>query len=133
MQSCLIMDKMKIVSLNSRGLGNFIKRRKVFNFVKRKHHADVIFLQETHCTTKEENMWSAEFGNKILFANGTSNSKGVAIAIQNKRIVNSIEGVERDINGRYIIVNLKIEGYTYCLCNIYAPNEDKPFLVPRCI
>ena len=43
------------ISLNTRGLGNFIKRKKIFNYVK-KHvsRRGIILLQETHSVEKDE-------------------------------------------------------------------------------
>ena len=115
--------KLKIVSLNVRGMRNHVKRRKIFRFVKQKHKADIIMLQETHGDTNSEKIWSSEYGNRIIFAHGTNNSKGVAIAL-NKKTANSVDKICRDMYGRYILIVCKIEGLTYCICNIYAPNTD---------
>ena len=91
--------------------------------MKLNHKADIIMLQETHCDRKNENLWVNEYGNKMFFANGDSNARGVAIGI-NKKIANSVDKVQRDMDGRYLVINFTLEGMTYCLCNIYAPNCD---------
>ena len=119
------MVDLKVVSLNTRGMRNGIKRRKLFRFVKVRHKADVVLFQETHCDNKVEEIWSNEFGNKIIFANGESNARGVAIAL-NKKVANDVTEIIRDINGRYLIISVKINGLLYCIANIYAPNEDNP-------
>ena len=95
------MDKIKIVSLNVRGLGSEIKRCKIYRFMK-KHNANICLLQETHCTKNLELLWSNEWGNKCLFANGMSNSRGVSMLLT-KLSVNTLREVRRDINGRYIV------------------------------
>ena len=44
-----------VISLNTRALGNFAKRKKIFNYVK-KHvsRRGIILLQETHSVQKDE-------------------------------------------------------------------------------
>ena len=118
------MDNMKIVSLNVRGLNNGMKRRKIYRFLK-KQGADVCFLQETHCSKEKENIYASEWGNKILYSNGNTNSKGVAILFS-KKLANNVMETRRDLDGRCIHVKLKINEYTYGLTNIYAPNDDQP-------
>ena len=124
------MDNLKIVSLNTRGLRDSIKRRRVYRFIK-KHKADIALLQETHCENKLEHLWSSEFGNKIIYSNGTNRSCGVAICVS-KKVVNYVHEIRRDIHGRYVIIKFKKQGYTYCIANTYAPmkttrNSLKPY------
>ena len=38
-------------------------------------------LQETHCTTENEQKWGRERGNNMYSSNGTSNARGVTIII----------------------------------------------------
>ena len=118
------MDKLKIMSLNTHGLGDNLKRRKVFRYMK-KHKSDVCLLQETHCTHKLENIFVNQWGNKCLFSNGSSNAKGVAI-LTTKKVANCISEVHRDINGRFLVCKIKIGEYSYCVGNIYAPNKNNP-------
>ena len=119
------MENLKIVSLNTRGLGNTNKRKKIYRYL-RKHEPDLCFLQETHCTTDRntQNLWSQEWGNKCLFANGTQEARGVAMLF-NKKCSQQVKEVHRDINGRYLICKLEILDETYCVANVYAPNENK--------
>ena len=47
-----------IVSLNTAGLGDYVKRRKVFNYMKKQTSPKgIIFLQETHNVNKIEGLW----------------------------------------------------------------------------
>ena len=116
------MSKLKIGSLNTGGIANGLKRRKVFRYLKHKNF-NVIFLQETHGENKSNQFWINEFGNIGYFANGTSKSRGVGILFHGK-FHKKVKDVIRDTNGRYIIINLEINEITYCLVNIYAPNDD---------
>ena len=69
---------MTIVSLNTRGLRNDGKRRKIWRYLKRQK-SDICMVQETHATDEIENIWSTEWGNKCIFANGDSNARGVGL------------------------------------------------------
>ena len=120
------MDNIRIATLNARGLGETVKRRRVFRYMKAKK-IDVILLQETHCVQKKEFIWSNEWGNKCLYSNGSSNARGVAILLS-KKCANNIEEIRRDMDGRYILCKVKIQEYSYCIGNVYAPNvNDAPF------
>ena len=66
------MTQVKIPSLNVRGLGDRIKRKKMFTFLKMKNF-DIVFLQETHSSRKTAKVWQTEWGSKIVFAHGETN------------------------------------------------------------
>ena len=117
------MQNLKIYSHNARGLNQFMKRRKLFRNM-RKHKADIVLLQEIYGIQKTNAMWESEWGmRKTIFANGSSNSRGVCVLFS-KRVGNKVDEVIRDINGRYIICKLSVGGYSYAIANIYAPNSD---------
>ena len=118
------MDNLKVVSLNTRGMRNGVKRRKIFRFF-RKHKADIGMLQETHGDSKSEFLWQAENGQKMYFANGRMNAKGVAVVLS-KKCSKEVTEVVRDIEGRFLLLKLRHNDHTYCIANIYAPNEDNP-------
>ena len=50
----------KIISLNVRGLNDEIKRRSIFNYYRSR--ADILCIQETHCTQEWEKYWGNEWG-----------------------------------------------------------------------
>ena len=118
------MDKLCIVSLNVRGLRDGVKRRRVFRYLKRMN-ADIALLQEMHSSKDIEEMWSNEWGNKIIYSNGTNNSKGVAILFT-KRFAKTLHSVERDTEGRFVKCQCKINGCEYSIMNVYGPNVDDP-------
>ena len=101
-----------VISLNTRGLGNFMKRKKIFNYVK-KHVSQrgIVLLQETHCVPKDEKVWTNQFGcgkGSVIFSHGKSDARGVLVAfheavnykIISQHVVNS---------GKYIVLNLLID------------------------
>ena len=102
------------------------KRRQLFRVLKEKN-ADVIFIQETHCTTEAAHPWQNELGGKIYNAFGESNARGVAILTKCNFPYNCYD-ILCDERGRFI--SLKIVNETTkdeaVLCNIYAPNSDVP-------
>ena len=118
------MGNLRVISLNVRGLKNAFKRRKVFRYAKR-FKADIVFLQETHCTSNMENLWQSEWGNKCLFSNGVSNSCGVAMLF-GKNMSNNIQDIIRDTEGRKLICKIAVNDSTFCFANLYSPNTDKP-------
>ena len=66
---------LKICSLNVRGLGDRLKRRKTFNWLRAKKFS-IYLLQETHCSENTTATWSSEWGYKTLFSCCSSASEG---------------------------------------------------------
>ena len=105
------------------GVGDAVKRRAIFDYYR--VNADILCLQETHCTNEIEHLWTAEWGGCTFYANGTASSRGVAIFINRKYFVNVINHYA-DVSGRYQILDVEINDVELSLINLYAPNEDKP-------
>ena len=102
---------------------NDTKRRKIFKLVRDKK-ADIVLLQETHASN-DSFLWANQWGNKCIFSDGTSQSRGVAIMLT-KNTANTVQEIQRDMNGCYVFCKLKIGEYMYCIGNLYAPNTDCP-------
>ena len=52
-----------IISLNTASLGDFTKRQKIFNYIKKQVSCKgVVFLKETHNVQKDEKIWTNKFG-----------------------------------------------------------------------
>ena len=111
-----------LLSLNTRGLSNFSKRRAIFTYCRR-NKADIAFLQETHSTPETQSRWKNEWGGRILFSHGKHNSRGVAILIRNSLDVDVIDEIP-DNDGRFLFLRLKIQEVSYTIVNVYAPNKD---------
>ena len=58
--------KLKLLSLNVRGLRNVNKRRAIFSYLKTQK-ATIFCLQETYSSIEGEKVWAAEWGGKIFF------------------------------------------------------------------
>ena len=111
----------KICSVNVQGLRDRHKRRKVFMWLREKNY-DIYFLQETHSTLSTEHIWNNEWGSRILFSHGLSNSMGVCILFKRNFPVQISN--HYDENGRSIIATVSISNQPITLVNIYAPNTD---------
>lgn len=119
-----MVDKVKLLSLNVKGLRDAQKRRKVFGLVK-DLKADIIMLQETHATQEVQQIWKNEWGGEMFFSNGDSNARGMLIML--KRNLNfKIVQMGVDQIGRILILEIEVEEFNMLLVNTYAPNEDKP-------
>ena len=116
------VDTCKLVSLNVRGISNFLKRRMIFTWC-RKQRTDFFFLQETHSKSDTETQWKNEWGGEIILSHGSPNSCGVAILLK-KGVDCVIHSKILDSQGRYIILKAEIKDKMYVLINIYAPNKD---------
>jgi exonuclease III len=118
---------MNITTLNVKGIRDFRKRKRLNIELEDIKRNSVIFMQETHSTTKDEKNWKANFGaQSAFFSHGTNNSTGVAILInlEEEFMVIQINGrdVYQDIGGRLLGMCIEYKGNKYGLVNVYAPN-----------
>ena len=116
--------ELTIGSINARGLGDRIKRREFFNWLRKKQMA-IYFIQEAHCTENNMHDWRAEWGYQALFSCCSSKKAGVII-LCNNAFTFQISRTYCDPGRRYIICDLITNGKQLTLANIYAPNNDDP-------
>ena len=83
------------------------------------------FLQEVHCTKEKESLWTSEWGFTAFFSSFSSASAGVCILFNNNFQFEIIRKFF-DQEGRFIIIDMKIDNKILTLVNIYAPNNDNP-------
>ena len=111
------------MTLNVQGMNEKIKHTKIFKYL-REHKIDIGFLQETHASKSKHKIYKNEWNGKILFNDGSSNSKGVAIVFH-KDLDIDIVHIGKDSEGRVLDVSCKLNGISMHLINVYTPNEDK--------
>ena len=100
------------------------KRLKLFTFLKDKLlNNGIFFLQETHSTHSDEEKWQNEWGGKLVFSHGSSDSKGVCIGFT-KKMDAKLEKISCDNNGRIIIIDLILDDEKYILINLYNANTE---------
>ena len=97
-----------ILSRKVRGLGDYQKRYKLFNWVK-KHMSKnaIVFMEETHSSDKTGKQWQQLWGGSIKFSHGTTSCNGVLIAFSEGPEFN-ITKEFTDQNGGYIVFQVDI-------------------------
>jgi exonuclease III/uncharacterized protein (UPF0305 family) len=115
-------SKLKFVSLNCQGIGCAKKRRDLFHYLRLKKY-DIMFLQDTHIKRSLVKFVGSEWGYHAYFSCYTSNSRGVAILINNSFEYKKLRVIEGE-RGNYVLV--VVEMNKYLLASIYGPNEDNP-------
>ena len=115
----------EIVTFNARGLGDFSKRKDVFDFL-RSHTADIICLQEVHVAPGKENVFKNQWGGRTWVAPVSSAAGGVAILVQNKTACKFIN-VATNNKGSALFLTLDINDVIITIGNIYGPPDgDHP-------
>lgn len=117
------MDKLKLITLNVNGIQSPLKRRALFEDLRR-HNSDIILLQETHSTPAEEKIWLSEWGAGGLFSHGRSNARGVAILFS-RGFNPIIEKKFADEDGRLLIIQFKGKDELFTVANLYAPTQSE--------
>lgn len=110
--------------MNTQGLGGREKRKDIINLFKSKKYS-ICMLQDTHFTAAEETFIRSQWGYECYFSNFNSQSRGVAIFINNTFDFKLIS-TEQDTNGNLLMLNCKISDRHITLVNIYGPNRDNP-------
>lgn len=114
--------KLKVLTLNARGLRGKDKRKSVYNWL-RKQTADIIFLQETYFTKDLVNNIDRDWTGKSFHALTDSvHSRGVSILL-NSKLDMTILNTHVSMDGRKIMLNVKIDEIPITLVNVYAPND----------
>lgn len=117
---------LNICSLNVRGLGDKLKRREMFNWLRRKNYSIYMF-QEVHCWENKIPVWSAEWGYKTLFSCCTSAKGGVVILFNNNFDLQVLRSyMYLDPNGRFIICDITANKKCVTITTLYVPNDDDP-------
>lgn len=117
-------NKLKVLTVNCQGLNEFNKRKDVFRNLRMKNY-NIYFLQDTHFNEKEEMLIQSQWGSKVFFNSYKTNSRGVAILLNNN-FEYKVHNVYKDDSGNYLILDTTIENMNLLLVNIYGPNLDTP-------
>ena len=65
----------------------------------------------------------------MFFSHGSSDSRGVLVAVKNKMEYKILSPVVADSGERYIILHIEIQGSPYVILNYYAPNVQNEQLM----
>lgn len=114
----------RFCTYNARGLGDYQKRKKIFLLLKEKK-LDIALIQESHGVDESMKLWRTQWGGELIYANATSNSKGILILFR-RNLSYSIAHSICDPQGRYVITEIDFGEMSIVLCSLYAPNIDTP-------
>ena len=97
----------------------------MFSYLKDKiDNHGLVFLQETHSSTADEENWAQEWDGDLIFSHGSSNSRGVIIGFTKNMDV-EIDKITHDEHGRVLIINIIIDSQKYALINFYNANTER--------
>ena len=118
-------QQLSIASMNCRGLNGSQKRNDVLHYLRKKKYS-IYCLQDVHFEKEMETNVQAEWGFDCYFSSYKSNSRGVAIFVNNT-FEYKVHNVKHDDNGNLLALDIEIHEYRITLVNIYGPNNDTPF------
>ena len=115
------MASFKVVRINCNGLRSKLKRRSLFQFLK-KQKFHIICLQETFILESDFEVWKKEWNSTIHYVPGTNHSKGQVILF-GKGFEASHIMVQTETD-RILAVSFVLNNEDFVLVNIYGPNNE---------
>ena len=103
------MTTIKLCSLNTRGLGDYKKRRDVLNYLRTNKYS-IVCLQDTHFTPSLITQVELEWGYKCFHSTFASNSRGTSVFINNN-FEFKLNEIKQDKNGKDIYPDCYVCGY----------------------
>lgn len=115
------MNKLKIISLNTRGLGSSKKLQSIVHELNLLN-CDVVFLQETHVSCRKqavcfEKLWNGQ----CFWSFGIGKSAGVAVLFHSN-FPGKIIRFLTDSDGRVLSLLINLTNFQLNIVNIYSPN-----------
>ena len=123
------MTDIKILSANCQELGNFEKRKDIFKCF-RNMKASIVCLQDTHFVSSNEKIIENQWGFKAYFSSFASNSRGVAVLLNNN-FEHKVMGTRKDDNGNLLALDIQLDSKRLTLVTIYGPNHDSPLFLRK--
>ena len=111
-----------------RGAKDSVKRRAIFDY--HRNNADLLILQETHSDSSIEKLWENEWGGRIILSHGTTLSKGVGMFFS-KTLFQSVRNIYKDMEGRFVLVDIHQNDMMITLLALYAPNENNAYFFTK--
>lgn len=116
----VLKANLNVISLNTRGLKDNLKRKAIFLHCKG-FKAHCVLLQETHSCASDATYWTTQWGDKILYSHGSNRSGGVAICFN--KCPGSVISHKADDNGHWLIAVIQMENAYIILANVYGYNN----------
>ena len=117
-------DNLSFITNNVKGIQSIKKRLKLIEYFKSKITTHgILFLQETHSSSDDEQKWRDNFGGNTFFSHGKRNSCGVLISyIGTHNFV--VNNQKTDNDGRILILDVTINDVNFVLINLYNANTE---------
>ena len=113
-----------MLSANCQGLQNIKKRIDVLLYFK-ETNAKIVCLQDTHLIDDDIMAVKELWNNDVYLNGGETNSHGVAILLNNN-FEYEILSCNKDKNGSYLNLLMKLSSMNINLVTLYGPNNDSP-------
>ena len=117
-------DKLSFITNKVKGIQSMKKRLKLIEYFKSKITTHgILFLQETHTSSDDEQKWRDNFGGNTFFSQGKRNSCSVLIFyIGTHNFVANNQKADND--GRILILDVTINDVNFVLINLYNANTE---------
>ena len=122
------MNKINIVTSNTRGIGERGKRKQVFAHTKNTIGKGIALLQETHSCANKAHEWVNDWDGPLILNHGTSAARGTAILIT-KDLEHKLGQYEQDADGRLQLLSIEMDKQLFLIINIYNNNTETGQLV----
>ena len=117
-------NRIKVLSANCQGLQNKQKRIDVLSYF-RDTDSNIICLQDTHWIEKDLKHIKSFWNGDCFISGSKTNARGVAILLK-KDFEYQVISCQKDSEGNFINLILKLSSITVSIITIYAPNKDNP-------
>ena len=117
-------DNLSFITNNVKGIQSMKKRLKLIEYFKSKITTHgILFLQETHSSSDDEQKWRDNFGGNNFFSHGKRNSCGVLISYIATHSF-AVNNQKNDNDGRILILAVTINDVNFVLINLYNANTE---------
>ncbi|CAI5776285.1 Hypothetical predicted protein [Podarcis lilfordi] len=112
---------LQLLSWNCNGLNSPRKRKSVFHLLK-KEQLDLICLQETHVIRLHRKVLINKRLGQEFISSDKVKKRGVVIYAKERL---SPKFIFKDDQGRFVAIEIQIQGEKFLIVGVYAPNEGK--------
>ena len=120
---------LSFITNNVKGIQSYKKRLKLMQHFKKKIGSiGVLFLQETHSSSKVEQKWEEDFKGHVFFSHRKTNSCSVLTAYFGKETFN-VKKQETDKEGCILILDVSVNDSKDILINLYNTNTEKEQII----
>ena len=92
--------------------------------------ASIVCLQDTHFVSSNEKIIENQWGFKAYFSSFASNSRGVAVLLNNN-FEHKVMGTRKDDNGNLLALDIQLDSKRHTVVTIYGPNHDSPIFLRK--